>query len=161
LAIVAALSPTTGCGGASAKAPPSSPSPLLSRATPDFARPALDGSRVETASWRGRVVVIDFFAEHCVPCAKSLPAIEALHRGDREVVVVGISEDDDLEGARRVIARYGLTFAVVHDAERAIAGRYRVSELPATFVIDARGVVRWHGVIDEEKQMRAVVDGAR
>jgi cytochrome c biogenesis protein CcmG/thiol:disulfide interchange protein DsbE len=116
---------------------------------------------VETASLRGRVVVVDFFAEHCVPCAKSLPAIEALHKSQPEVAVVGVSEDDDVEGARRLVARYGLSFPVVHDAGHTIAGRYRVNELPATFVVDARGVVRWHGAVEETKEMRAVVDGAR
>src|SRR5690242_13189866 len=56
----AALLVAMGCGGSSAKAPPSAPSPLLTRATPDFARAALDGSRVETSSLRGRVMLVDF-----------------------------------------------------------------------------------------------------
>jgi peroxiredoxin len=152
----------TACGSSSSpKPPPSAPSPLLSKTTPDFARPALDGSRVETAMLRGRVVLIDFFAEHCAPCVKSLPAIEALHRSQPGVAVVGISEDDDADGARRMVARHGLTFPVVHDPQRALAGRYRVVELPATFVVDARGVVRWHGAVENESQVRAVVDSAR
>lgn len=150
------------CGGGSpAKAPPSAPSPLLERTAPDFARAAIDGSRVETAAWRGRVMLVDFFSEHCVPCAKSLPALEELHRNEPQLAMVGISEDDDAEGARRMVARYRLTFPVVHDAEHALAGRYRVGELPATFVVDARGVVRWHGAAGEAAQIRAVIDGAR
>lgn len=156
-----ALVVLAGCGSSSSQPPPSAPSPLLSKATPDFTRPALDGSRVETATLRGRVVLIDFFAEHCVPCVKSLPAIEALHRAQPNLAVIGISEDDAADGARRMVARHGLTFPVVHDPEHALAGRYRVVELPATFVIDARGVVRWHGAVEEEKQVRAVVDSAR
>jgi peroxiredoxin len=148
------------CGSRS-KPPPSAPSPLLAKATPDFARPALDGSRVETASLRGKVVLIDFFAEHCAPCVKSLPAIEALHRAQPDVAVVGVSEDDDAQGARRMVARHGLTFPVVHDPEHALAGRYRVIELPATFVVDPSGVVRWHGAVEDAKQVHAVVDSAR
>ena len=77
------------------------------------------------------------------------------------MAVVGVSEDDDADGARRMVARHALTFPVVHDPEHALAGRYRVLELPATFVVDARGVVRWTGVVEDEKQVRAVVDGAR
>jgi peroxiredoxin len=133
----------------------------LSKATPDFTRPALDGSRVETAALRGRVLLIDFFAEHCVPCVKSLPAIEALHRAEPDLAVIGISEDDDTAGARRMVARHDLTFPVVHDPEHALAGRYRVLELPATFVVDARGVVRWSGAVEDESHVRAVVDSAR
>ena len=106
-------------------------------------------------------MLIDFFAEHCVPCVKSLPVIEALHRAQPNLAVVGVSEDDAADGARRMVARHGLTFPVVHDPEHALAGRYRVNELPATFVVDARGVVRWHGAVEDENQVRAVVDGAR
>jgi cytochrome c biogenesis protein CcmG, thiol:disulfide interchange protein DsbE len=156
-----ALLIVSACGSSSSKPPPGAPSPLFAKATPDFARPAIDGSRVETASLRGRVMLIDFFAEHCVPCVKSLPAIEALHQARPNVAVVGVSEDDDVDGARRMVARNGLTFPVVHDPEHALAGRYRVLELPATFVVDARGVVRWHGAVEDAGELGAVVDAAR
>jgi cytochrome c biogenesis protein CcmG/thiol:disulfide interchange protein DsbE len=149
-----------GCA-AKTKEPPSVPSPLVAAPVPDFARAALDGSRVDTATLRGRVVVLDFFAEHCAPCARSLPAIEALHRADAGVAIIGVSEDDDADGARRMVARHGLTFPVVHDGAHALAGRYRVRELPATFVVDPRGVVRWHGAIEGEHDVKAVIDATR
>jgi thiol-disulfide isomerase/thioredoxin len=161
----ACLSPLAlgACGGPpAAPAPPSSPSPLLSNAMPDFRRPSLVGPDVETERLRGRVVVVDFFAEHCGPCARSLPALEALHRAAPDVSVVGVSEDEDLAGARRMVERFGLTFPVVHDAQRVLAGRYRVVDLPATFVADPAGVVRWRGDRPhEEGELRAVVEGAR
>jgi peroxiredoxin len=157
------FAPLAACGGAgAAAAPPSSPSPLLSQALPDFRRPSLGGPEIETGRLRGRVVVVDFFAEHCVPCVRSLPALEALHRSMPEVSVVGVSEDEDAAGARRMVERYGLTFPVVHDAQSVLAGRFRVVDLPATFVADPSGVVRWRGDRPhEEGELRAVVDGAR
>jgi cytochrome c biogenesis protein CcmG/thiol:disulfide interchange protein DsbE len=100
---------------------------------------------VETTAWRGRVVLVDFFAEHCAPCARSLPSLEALHRAMPDVAVLGVSEDDDADGAQRMVARYGLTFPVVHDDGHALAGRFRVTDIPATFVVDSRGVVRFQG----------------
>jgi peroxiredoxin len=157
----AALLLLAACGRSSSNTLPSAPTPLLSKTAPDFGRVALDGARVDTASLRGRVVLIDFFAEHCVPCVKSLPALEALHRAEPNVAVVGVSEDDDADAARRMVARHGLSFPVVHDPEHALAGRYRVLELPATFVIDRRGVVRWRGAVEREDQIRAVVDRSR
>jgi peroxiredoxin len=149
-----------GCGGAPA-APPSAPSPLLSHPAPDFRRPALDGSLVATADWRGHVAVVDFFAEYCAPCARLLPTIEALHRSMPQVVVLGVSEDDDVAATERVIQAHGLTFPVVHDGGHALAGRFRVTDLPATFVVDARGLVRWHGTSEDGNDVRAAVETAR
>jgi peroxiredoxin len=159
-AAIAASLFATGCA-AKAKAPRSAPSPLLGAPVPDFARAALDGSRVDTAALRGRVLVLDFFAEHCVPCAQSLPWVEAMHRSEPGIAIIGVSEDDDAEGARRVAARHGLTFPVVYDGGHALAGRFRAMELPATFVVDPRGVVRWHGAFAAETAMQAVIEEAR
>jgi cytochrome c biogenesis protein CcmG, thiol:disulfide interchange protein DsbE len=154
-AFIGCASPTSG------PPPPSAPSPLLARPAPDFRRPSLDGSTVETGALRGRVVVVDFFEEHCVPCRRSLPALEALHREKPDVVVVGISEDDEVSGARRIMDRYALSFSVVHDEGHALAGRFRVVELPATFVLDGRGIVRWRGTSENADDLRNVIRSAK
>ena len=112
---------------------------------PDFRRTALDGSTVDTKALGGRVVVVEFFAEHCVPCAASLPAAEDTHRARPDVAFIGLSEDDDADGASRMVARHGLTFPVVHDESRALAGRLRQTELPATVIADKQGTIRWVG----------------
>jgi cytochrome c biogenesis protein CcmG/thiol:disulfide interchange protein DsbE len=155
LAFIGCASPTSG------PPQPSAPSPLLARAAPEFRRPSLDGSWVETGAWRGRIVVVDFFEEHCVPCRRSLPAIETVHRAMPDVAFLGISEDDDLGGARRVIERYALSFSVVHDEGHGLAGRFRVVELPATFVVDGRGIVRWRGTPETPDDLRNVIASIR
>ncbi|MGH7439896.1 MAG: TlpA family protein disulfide reductase, partial [Polyangiaceae bacterium] len=113
------------------------------------------------STWGGHVALVDFFSENCAPCAKALPSVEALHRSMPEVVVLGISEDDDASGAQRVVQAHALTFPVIHDAGHVLAGRFRVTDLPATFVVDARGQIRWFGATEDEDSARAVVNGAR
>ena len=125
--------------------PASSKSALLEKPLPEFRRTALDGSRVDTKELNGRVVVIELFAEHCVPCITSLPAAEEAHRARPNAAFVGLSEDDGADGAQRMATRHGLTFPVVHDAGRVLAGRLRLTELPATVIADAQGTVRWVG----------------
>lgn len=100
---------------------------------------------MDTKSFNGRVVVFELFAEHCVPCATSLPAAEEAHRARPDVAFVGLSEDDDVDGAARMVARHTVTFPVVHDAGQVLAGRLRQTELPATVVADKTGTVRWVG----------------
>jgi cytochrome c biogenesis protein CcmG/thiol:disulfide interchange protein DsbE len=149
-----------GCS-ASRPAAPSAPSPLLSAKAPEFRRATLDGPTLETTTLRGKVVVVDFFAEHCAPCVRSLPALEALHKSMPDVAILGVSEDDEVSGARRMVQRHGLSFPVIHDEGHVLAGRYRVTEMPATFVVDARGVVRWRGTTESADDVRAVVESAR
>jgi peroxiredoxin len=154
---VATLLP--GCGKTTA--PPTAPSPLLAHPTPDFRRPALDGSVIETSAWGGHVALVDFFSEQCAPCKRALPSVEALHRSMPDLVVLGISEDDEADGALRMVQTHNLTFPIVHDAGHVLAGRFRVTDLPATFVVDAHGLVRWLGATEDEDGMRAVVNAAR
>jgi peroxiredoxin len=132
------------CGQA-ALPPPSAPSALLEKPAPSIERRALDGSTVSSAALRGRPVLIEFFAEHCKPCLKSLPALAELSASAPELVIVGVSEDEDEATAVRLKADLGLAFTVIHDRDHVLAGRYRVVDLPATFVLDPRGNVRWYG----------------
>src|SRR5260370_11777367 len=94
-AFIGCASPTSG------PPPPSAPSPLLARPAPDFRRPSLDGSTVETGALRGRVVVVDFFEEHCVPCRRSLPALQPLHPHTPAAVLVATPHAAQLSVPRR------------------------------------------------------------
>jgi cytochrome c biogenesis protein CcmG/thiol:disulfide interchange protein DsbE len=125
--------------------PPSAPSPLAQQTVPDFARPTIAGDRIDTEQLRGKVVVIKFFAKYCEPCKHTLPAAQKLHQKHPNVAFVGVSEDEYSSDAQALVSSYGLTFPVVHDQGNVLAGRFRVSEMPVTFVIDTQGVVQWVG----------------
>jgi cytochrome c biogenesis protein CcmG/thiol:disulfide interchange protein DsbE len=136
--------------------PASAPSPLLVQTIPDFRRAALDGNTIDTSALRGQPLVIKFFAEYCAPCWRSLPEMERLHRAQREVTFVGVSEDETEEAAYRMRARLGLSFPIVHDRGHGLSGRFRVTALPATFVMDRHGIVRWVAEAREHDLERAI-----
>jgi len=125
--------------------PPSSPSALLGKPAPAFKRDALDGTSVDVAAARGKVVVVKFIAKYCEPCARTLPAIEKLHAAHPDVLIVGVAEDEHEADARALVASFGLSFPVVHDRANVLAARYRVGELPVTYVLDGQGSVAWVG----------------
>lgn len=155
------------CSGCSASslpvpAPVSAPSPLLGRAAPDFSRPTLAGDRFDTKAARGKVMLVKFFAKYCEPCKRTLPEAEASHRSDSEIVWIGIAEDERESDARELVRKYGLTFPVVHDTANVLSGRYRVSDMPITFVVDARGVVRFvAGARTTADELARAVDAAK
>jgi cytochrome c biogenesis protein CcmG/thiol:disulfide interchange protein DsbE len=135
----------TALGCAPRALPPSAPSELLGAPVPDFTLQALDGERIDTESLRGSTVVFKFFAEHCEPCKRTLPAAERLHLKKPDVAFVGVSADDYAASARAVGRAYGLSFPIVHDAGRALQSRFGVTKIPITFVVDGTGLVRWVG----------------
>jgi peroxiredoxin len=138
-----------GCAHGPVAPPPSSASRLLGEPPPAFTRPTLQGGSFTSASAAGRVLVVDFVAAYCTPCRRSLPGLQALQRRHPQLTVVGISLDDDAATARSLITRHALTFPVIHDPQRVLAGRFRVTELPASFVVDHRGRVTWAGGGDQ------------
>ena len=131
--------------------PPSAPSPLLGSPLPRLeTRTPITGPPFDHGVPSGKPVVVDFFAEYCEPCKRTLPAIERLAKERPDVTFIGISEDEYATTARALAERYGLTFTVVHDESGALRGRFRVSALPITFVADRAGIVRWVGSSTEK-----------
>lgn len=136
------------CGGSQPDAvlPPSSQSSLLGRAAPSFTRDALDGSKVEVGrNASGKITVVKFVAQYCGPCKKTLPAVERLHEEHPEIAIVGVAEDEHESEARSLVHTLSITFPVVHDREQVIAARWRVRDLPVTYVLDGKGNVAWVG----------------
>lgn len=143
-------------------APSGSPEQPDTKPLPDIKRRTLDGATFETAALRGKkIVVVKFFAKYCAPCKESLPWFERFAKQHPNVAVIGIAEDERESDAREVVSAYGLTFPVVHDTGNALSGRFRVSDMPITFVADRRGRIRWVGGPGQtEAQLEAAVSAS-
>jgi peroxiredoxin len=147
------------CSSGRPAPPVSAESALAGKRMPDFRRRTLEGSELDTKSLRGRVVVVKFFAEYCAPCTRTLPAVQSLSRELENVQFIGVSEDERRATAEELVNRYRLSFPVVHDAGQVLSGRYRVSDLPITFVIDRGGTVRWVGGAEQtEAELREAIE---
>jgi peroxiredoxin len=112
---------------------------------PDFTLRGVDQKEYTLSEFRGRPVVLNFFASWCNPCEKEMPALEEVHRaeGDR-VAIVGVNYKDFGDDTRRFVQRLGVTFpALLEDANKnPVAAAYDVHAMPDTVFIDAEGVVR-------------------
>jgi thiol-disulfide isomerase/thioredoxin len=143
------------CSPKPASMPPSSPSRLLREPMPTFARATLAGDKFDSAAHPNQIVVVKFFAQYCKPCQKTLPAVEELHKEKPSVVVIGVSEDESEGAALELAKQYGLTFPVIHDTGNVLAGRFRVAEMPMTFVRDRDGRIVFVGGPDKESDQVA------
>jgi cytochrome c biogenesis protein CcmG, thiol:disulfide interchange protein DsbE len=115
---------------------------------PSFSRPAVSGAgTLSTDSVKGKVLIVDFWATYCQPCAKEFPKLQALvdqHAGS--VVVYALSEDDATEGIAGFVKKTGVHFPIAWDQGNSISQRYKLEKMPTSFVVDKKGVIRFvHG----------------
>ena len=114
------------------------------RTAPDFALKDADGRTVRLSDYRGKVVLLDFWATWCDPCRYEIPWFMEMERKrkDRGFAVLGVSMDDDgWEAVKPFIAELGVNYRVLVGNDE-IAQLYGgVDALPTTFLIDREGKI--------------------
>ncbi len=119
------------------------------RRAPDFELPDMNGQRVRLSSFRGKVVVLNFWTKTCGPCLEEMPSVAelatvALNRSD--FVVLTVTTDDGPDAVRdtlKVALKSDPPFPVLFDPELTVVGnRYGTHLFPETWIIDPDGVIR-------------------
>jgi cytochrome c biogenesis protein CcmG/thiol:disulfide interchange protein DsbE len=123
---------------------------------PTLALPQLEGEgRESLADYRGRWVLVNFWASWCVPCRGEAPDLEEFQRrlGGPRFTVVGIDTQDLSGDAQAFVARYGLSYPQLRDGNGDSADEYGTTGVPENFLVDPRGKVRVvvPGPISEEQ----------
>jgi peroxiredoxin len=120
---------------------------LRGRPAPDFQLATLDGRTVHLADYRGRHVVVGFWASWCGPCRIELPVLRKFYMRARKTEaesfeILAVNLDQDPEAARRAAAEWKLPFPVPLDPEFKVSSAYAVEGIPALFVIDPAGKIQ-------------------
>lgn len=135
---LAALVALALAGPAAAEIPLQSPLPAATW-------PDLEGRPVALAGLVGKPVLVNVWATWCQPCIKELPVLVGLDRAHKAagLQVVGIAIDLDLGLVEAAVAKHGITYRVLHDAEGTAARPFRLDQVPASFLFDAAGKLVW------------------
>ena len=114
---------------------------------PAYRTVSATGDSVSLAALRGMPVLLNVWATWCRPCRDEIPELQRLHERYRAegLQLVGVSIDaagqDDAIGA--FARRYGMTYAIWRDPDEIVSATFLVIGVPATFLIDRAGIVRW------------------
>jgi len=123
---------------------------------PDFSFTTLrDGRRLSLSDFHGKVVLLDFWATWCEPCMAELPNVKEIYKKyhDRGFEIIGISLDTSESALRSELQKQGITWPQYYDGkgwDNQIAALYRVFAIPATFLLDREGVIRYRDLRGEE-----------
>jgi len=111
------------------------------KAAPDFT--VSDGtSTVHLASYRGQVVLLNFWASWCMPCVEELPSLLELHHEQPDLVILAVSIDDDRAAYSTFIVRHHVDLITAFDPTESAAKLYHTDMWPETYVIDRQGIIR-------------------
>lgn len=145
------------------KNPESFMPPVLPRPAPKFTVKNLDESAFNADAFKGKVVLVDFWATWCAPCVASMPDMQRLQDRYQEkgFTIVGVSVDE--EGAKKVkpfLARKRFTYPILLDTDREAPTwkAFGVHAIPAVFLVnrDGRIVRQWTGKLDKKQIEKTV-----
>lgn len=126
--------------------PVSDQGPYMGSKAPDFTLKTLDGKDISLSQFRGKKVILNFWASWCTPCKVELPHLQATwekYRDSGDVILVTVAGSQSEEALiRSHIQSSGYTFIVLLDPSDSAFNRYQIVSIPRTFFIDKGGTIR-------------------
>ncbi len=113
----------------------------LATSAPDFT--ITDGLQtIHLSDYRGKIVVLNFWASWCAPCIEELPSLNALQKQMPQIVVLGVNFNDDLASYHQFLTDHHVQFQTIHDESQRSNLAFGTTRPPETYIIDSHGIIR-------------------
>ena len=109
---------------------------------PDFELKTLDGKTAKLSDYRGKKVILNFWATWCPPCKAEMPDLQKYHQEAGESVVILAVNIDPQYDVRKFVRETNVTFPVLLDSKDEVNTLYRILTIPTTYFIDEKGTIR-------------------
>lgn len=122
----------------------------------DFELKNMAGETVRLSDFKGKTVVLNFFASWCPPCQVEMPHINKVYETmkDLDVVIIGVNltAQDNMDDLKKLLEENSITFPIVLDEKSEVATSYAIRSIPVNVVINAEGIVTEYaiGAVNEE-----------
>ena len=138
--------------------------------TPEINLAAPDGKKISLKDFRGKIVLLNFWASWCVPCREEMPAMEKLYQEykDKNFVILAVAVKDRKQDAVDFVKELKITYPIALDPDAKAGQDYGAFGLPATYIIGTKGEglargwgpAEWYGAA-ARKLIKDLVDGKR
>jgi len=125
---------------------------------PDFTLTTLEGATVKLSDYKGRRIMLNFWASWCAPCLVETPDLVAaynqlLQQGEQDILFIGIGVNDDVQNLRKFAEINKVSYLVALDPNSVVADAYGVIAMPITVFIDDKGVVyrKFIGIVKQQQ----------
>ena len=120
--------------------------PGMGTPSPPFTVAMLNGSQISSDQYKGKVLLLNFWASWCPPCRKELPTLQSLykkHKDHPDFAFLAVSCDENKEDVFKLLQSHNVELPVALDPQREVAFlKYGVQKFPETFFIDKTGMIR-------------------
>lgn len=148
----------------SAKQPETQEYPEIGYLAPSFKLKDLNGQVHELKDYRGKPVILNFWASWCGPCIQEAPnfvKLDSTYKGEVQVLTINLTTADSVKSAQEFVKQYGFTFPTLLDQEGTAAKSYRIKPIPTTFFINNQGLIvdgvygglTWEDIESRTKQL--------
>lgn len=138
--------------------------PYTGGATPALMLMDLTGKTQDLRTYRGRVVIVNFWASWCPPCVHEMPSMQRLATRwrDKPFVIVAVNMGEDPRAVRNFVRKVKVKFPVWLDRDGSALKRWKVFAFPTSFVLDRAGNIRFalHGALEwDDPDIAAQIEG--
>jgi peroxiredoxin len=130
---------------------------------PDFKLEDQDGKFVKLSDFKGKVVIVNFWATWCPPCRKEMPSMqrawEKLEQEDIVMLAINVGEDSDQIFA--FTAEYPVEFPLLMDRDSSVVKQWKVRGLPTTYIINPAGKIIYQAIGDREWDSDEIINQIR